>query len=323
MAAVRARRSGGRGGNEPPRGKRGAKQAPRNLGPSPYDSMPRLARIKMSGGLQADDVQVSSKSLMLALAGLVLFAGAGIAGAAWLGSSLFDAREAFARSADGAAANAGFPIHDVQVAALPHSPAISPARAEEVRAIVVPDGRHSILSLDPADVQARIESLDWVASARVRRLWPSTLKVEVRRRQEYALWEENGHTTVIDANGERLLTERATDHPNLPRVVGRGAGPAAEPVLIALEALPQVRAHLRQLVRIGDRRWNVELTSGATVALPEEGAPQALAQLERLQGQYALLDRPVTTLDMRAPGRLAVRVHPELEGGEHALLGGV
>ena len=324
MAAVRARRSAGRGGHEPPpRGKRGAKQAPRNLGPSPYENMPRLARIKLSGGLQGDDVQVSGKSLALALAGLVLFAGAGIAGAAWLGSSLFDAREAFARSADSAAANVGFPIHDVQVAALPHTPAITPARAAEVRALIVPDGRHSILSLDPADVQARIESLDWVASARVRRLWPSTLKVEVQRRQEYALWEENGHTTVIDANGERLLAERASDHPNLPRVVGRNAGPTAEPLLIALEALPQVRAHLKQLVRIGDRRWNVELTSGATVALPEEGAPEALAQLERLQGRYALLDRPVTTLDMRAPGRLAVRIHPQLEGGEHMLLGGV
>ncbi len=320
MPAVRARRPG-RGGAEPP--KRGKRQAPRNLGPSPYESMPRLARIKLSGGLQSDDVQVTSKSLILALTGAVLFLGAGIAGAAWLGSSLFDAREVVARSADGAAAHAGFAINDVEIAAMPNAPAITPARAAEVRALIVPDGRQSILALDPEEVKARVESLDWVASARVRRLWPSTMKVEVTRRQEYALWEENGQTTVIDVNGERLLAERAADHADLPRVVGRGAGPAAEPLLIALESLPQVRARLVQLVRVGDRRWNVELTSGATVALPEEGAPEALARLETLQAQYALLDRPLNAVDMRAPGRIAVRVHPALEGGMRPLLGGV
>jgi len=86
--------------------------------------------------------------------------------------------------------------------------------------------------------------------------------------------------------------------------------------------LPAVRERVVELVRVGDRRWSVELTSGATVALPEQGAPEALARLETLQSEYALLDRPLTQLDMRAPGRLAVRVHPALEGGLRPLLGG-
>jgi len=317
MAAVKARR--GRAAAPPPRGRR-RKAAPPP--PPAYESMPRLARIKLSGGLQADDVQVSSKSLVLALAGLVVFIGAAIASAAWLGSSLFDAREAFSRGADSAAASVGFGIDEVDVAAMRGAPAITDARKQEVLALIVPEGRRSILSLDPDTIRARVESLDWVASARVRRLWPSTLVVEVQRRQEYALWEEDGHVSVIDQNGERLMTERAEDHANLPRVVGAGAGPAAEPLLIALEGLPHVRERLVQLVRVGDRRWNVELTSGATVALPAEGAPQALARLETLHAEYALLDRPLTQLDMRVPGRLAVRVHPALEGGLRPLLGG-
>jgi cell division protein FtsQ len=277
--------------------------------------MPRLARIKLSGGVGGEHVQVSGRSLALALTGAVLFAGAAIAGAAFLGSSLFDAREAFARTADSAAANVGFEIADIEIAG------VSGARAEEVRALVVPEGRNSILSLDPAAVKARIESLDWVSAARVRRLWPSKLVVEVQRRQAYARWQEDGEISVIDANGERLLAERAADHPELPLVVGAGAGPSAEPLLIALEDLPELRARLRAFVRVGDRRWNVKLNSGTTIALPEQGAPQALARLEALQIQHALLDRPMASLDMRAPGRLAVRIHPELEGAPRALLG--
>lgn len=313
MATVRARRQGG---GPPPRGKRRKQAAPS------YESMPRLARIKLSGGLAPDDMQVTGKSLAVAMTGLVLIVGIAVAGAAWLGSSLFDAREAFARSADSAAASAGFGVGTLQIAAMPSGPVITDAREQEVRALIVPEGRHSILSLDPEEVKARVESLDWVASARVRRLWPSTLRVEVERRQEYALWEEDGHVSVIDMNGERLLAERAADHPTLPLIVGPGAGPAAEPLLEALEALPQVRSRLVQMVRVGDRRWNLELTSGATVALPDQGAPEALARLETLHAEYALLDRPLAQLDMRAPGRLAVRVHPALAGGLRPMLGG-
>lgn len=317
MAAVRARRSGGRGADSP-RGKRRKGAS----GPSPYESMPRIARIKLSGGLSPDDVQVTPKSLALAMTGAVLFIGAGIAGAAWLGSSLFDAREAFARSADAAAANIGFEIGEIDVSAMVDAPALSPARVAEVRSVIVPEGRQSVLSLDPMEVQARVESLDWVASARIRRLWPSTLKVEVERRQEYAVWQEDGEISVIDMNGERLLAERAADHPDLPLIIGRGAGPAAEPLLVALEGLPQVRARLQSLTRVNDRRWNIELMSGATVALPEQGTADALARLERLQTQHALLDRPLSYIDLRVPHRMAIRVHPMLAGGPRLLLGG-
>lgn len=318
MAAVKARR--GRG-QEPQRG--GKRRAPaRSATPSPHESLPRIARIKLSGGISSNDVQVTPRSLVLALTGAVLFIGAGIAGAAWLGSSLFDYREAFARGADGVAANAGFEIANVEVAAIDGAPAITPQRAAEVRALIVPEGRQSVLSLDPQDVQARIESLDWVASARVRRLWPSTMVVEVQRRQEYAVWQEDGEVSVIDVNGERLLAERAADHPDLPLVIGAGAGPAVEPLLIALESLPQVRERLQSITRVSDRRWDIELMSGAIVALPEQGAADALVRLERLQSQHALLDRPLSHIDMRVPHRMAVRVHPTLAGGPRMLLGG-
>lgn len=309
MAAVRARRTG-RLPPEPPRKRKG------RGGPPPAEAMPRLARIKLSGGLTPEDAQVSGKSLLLALTGAVIFAGAAIAGATWLGSSLFDAREAFARAADGVAADSGFAIADINIAG------VSGARAQEVRAVIVPEGRQSILSLDPQDVQARIESLDWVQSVRVRRLWPSTIEVQVQRRQAYARWQEDGEVAVIDVNGERLLAERAADHVELPLVVGRGAGPAAQPLLVALEELPQVRTRLKALVRVADRRWNLELNSGTTVALPEQGAPVALAQLEGLQARHRLLDRPLALLDMRTPGRLAVRVYPQLAGGPLGLVGG-
>ncbi|MEJ0059435.1 MAG: cell division protein FtsQ/DivIB [Terricaulis sp.] len=311
MAAMRARRPG-RDGNDRPTKGRG-----RRTPPPPPQAMPRLAQIKLNGFGETEGV--SGRSLMLGLTGAVLFLGAAIAGATWIGGSLFDARAAFARSADGAVASLGFGIDRVDVS----GEGVGAARIAEVRSVIVPEGGQSLLSLDPEAVKARIEGLDWVDEANVRRLWPSTLRVEVKRREAYARWQEDGVISVIDMNGERLLADRAADYTHLPLIVGRGAGPAAEPLLIALEELPQVRAHLRALVRVGERRWNMELTSGATARLPEASPAFALAQLEQLQSEHRLLDRPVAELDLRAPGRLAVRVHPQLAGGPVALAGGV
>ena len=314
MAAMKARRGRGSSSyhdNPPPRRRRN--HAPP---PPPPRNVSRLALIKMNGGITGGENNLSGRSLIIGLSAAVFFTGAAIAGAAWMGNSLFDVREAFNRAADNAFAQAGFGIDTVEVAG------VTGARADEVRALIVPEGRQSILSLDPQDVRARIESLDWVDHAQVRRLWPSTMQVYVERRQAYARWQEDGEIAVIDINGERLLAERAADHAELPLVVGAGAGPAAQPLLIALEDLPRVRSRLSALIRVGERRWNLELASGATVALPGEGAPQALAQLEALDRTHHLLDRPVAQMDLRTPGRLSVRVGAPLAGGPLALVGG-
>jgi cell division protein FtsQ len=85
--------------------------------------------------------------------------------------------------------------------------------------------------------------------------------------------------------------------------------------LVALEDLPQVRARLKALVRVGDRRWNVQLLSGTKIALPEVDPAQTLVLLEELQSRHQLLDRPLAEIDLRAPGRMAVRVHAQLAGG--------
>lgn len=276
---------------------------------------PKLATIKLDSAWRAPP-KVTRRGAAMFAAASVLVAGAAVAGAAWLGGSLFDAREALAQHTDATLAAFGFTAHVVVEGA-------APARNAEVLAVAMPEGRVSLLAADPREVQARVESLDWVARATVRRRWPNELRIDVERRAAFARWQENGQTSVIDAAGERLLAERASDHPHLPLVVGAGAGAAAEPVLRALEELPELRGRLAALVRVGERRWNAELRSGATVELPEHAPVLALARLEALQARYHILDRPVEKLDLRTPGRLAVKLDgaPLLGGPAHSIQG--
>lgn len=306
MAAVRARRQS-RGGGEPPR---------RAYTPPPSTrGMSKLTALKIAKGQSAP--KLSAKDFGGMLAGAALFCGAAVAGAAWIGGSLFDAGEAVAQNADRLASTAGFAVRQVEVTG------VDGARRAEIAEAALPADRLSLLSADPVEAKARIESLDWVENATVSRMWPSTLRVDVTRRRAVARWQENGAVTLIDVAGERVMAERASDRRDLPLVVGRGAGPASAEVLAALEEAPELRRRTRALVRIGDRRWNVEMKNGAVIALPEQDATGAIARLETLHAHYALLDRPVSRIDLRAAGRMAVSVNPQLAGAPYEWRRGV
>lgn len=294
MAAMRGRR--------PTRGKHAAPppRRPSNNG------VPRLATIKLDSNWRAPP-KVTRENAAMFSAATVLVAGAAIAGAAWLGGSLFDANQAFAMQTDRTLAGMGFRAsYAVE--------GVTDAREAEVLAIAAPENRRSLLAADPQEIKARVESLDWVSRAIVKRRWPGEIQIHVERRAAFARWQENGSVSVIDAAGERLLAERAADHPELPLVVGAGASHAAGELLRALEELPEIRERLVALVRVGERRWNIELASGATIALPENQPVMALARLEALHARHGILDRPVATLDLRTPGRLSVRTGAGLLG---------
>ena len=93
----------------------------------------------------------------------------------------------------------------------------------------------------------------------------------------------------------------------LPLVVGAGAPEAAAALLDDLAALPALKSRVVAAVRVGERRWNLHLSNGADVLLPEGAEGAAMTKLMELQTSQALLDRPLQVVDMRLPDRLVVR----------------
>jgi len=267
--------------------------------PRPPQKVSRLARIKLDGGAQWDAMAKARRARKpgVTLAGALLIGGAAIAGASWIGGSLFDAREAVYASADGIATLAGMKATiDVR--------GVEGQRKAEVEAVALPRGRVSIMAASPDKVKDNVESLDWVESATVSRLWPSTIRITVSRRDAFALWQENNEITVVDAAGERVHGARPADFAYLPRIVGAGAGPAAEPVLVALEELPAIRERLVAFVRVGDRRWSVKMRSGAEVVLPEADPVGAMVVLEKILRDNPKIDLAQERLVMSVEGRL-------------------
>lgn len=255
--------------------------------------IPRLAKLPRGQGRRAP------RTFREFAGGIVLFTGLSVGGAAWLANNLFDMHAAAYAGADKLATAAGLKANlDVR--------GVDALRGEEVRRVALPEGRSSILAASPDVLKARIERLDWVGGARVERLWPNTLRFTIERRREMAVWREKGRTVALDVSGEPIHGATEAENASLPVLTGAGAGLAARPILTALDQMPRLREATESLERVGGRRWNLHTKSGAVVRLPEGDAVAAMAQLESLETSYKILDGRFQSLDLTAPGRLAV-----------------
>lgn len=217
-----------------------------------------------------------------------------------------DVTNAISTKAADATRFVGFAVRKVEIVPVQGSQ-MSDAQIAEAEAIAGIISEEVMFVVNPKEIHDRIMVLPWVEGVTVRRLWPSTIQILVRPRAANALWQNNGSLRLIDASGKDLGLADPTKVKNLPMVIGHNANTAAPEAFKALSTRRQIANRTFALVRIGDRRWNIRLRSGAEVLLPEKGLEAALDNLENLQSQYRILDRSFSRLDVRRPGFLLIR----------------
>ena len=166
------------------------------------------------------------------------------------------------------------------------------------------------LGFSLAAARTRIETLSWVDHATVERELPGTVVVSLDERRPFAIWQHDGRFALIDRDGQVVAGQDIARFRDLPLVVGVGAPAAATTLLDALRDRPAIFSHMTAAVRVGARRWNLQLANGDSVMLPEGHVVPALDRLALLQQQHALLDRPLAAIDMRLPDRLVLRPPP-------------
>ena len=164
-----------------------------------------------------------------------------------------------------------------------------------------------ILGFSVAAAQARIETLSWVRQATIERQLPDTIVVSLAERRPFAVWQFQGKFVLIDRAGQVVADQDLSAFGQLPLVVGAGAPAAAAGLLDLLGNRPDLSSRVIAAVRVGERRWNLRLNTGADVLLPEGQEEAALNKLAELQSSIALLDRPLQSVDLRLPDRLVVR----------------
>ncbi|WP_298158320.1 cell division protein FtsQ/DivIB [Brevundimonas sp.] len=174
------------------------------------------------------------------------------------------------------------------------------------RALNVEAGQ-PITGLDLDSLQASVEAVGWVKEARVVRLLPDTLIVEVKEHDRLAVWQTGGRVFVIDGEGRAIPGADAGRYPGLPLVVGAGADKAAGDILPLLAQRPRLMGRVDALVRVDERRWDLRLKDGGIIQLPAMKQEAALIQLDALDQRERLLELGLARIDLRTEGQVAVR----------------
>jgi len=170
------------------------------------------------------------------------------------------------------------------------------------------DSTSNIFNFDVEAARLRILEIPSISDVSVRKIYPSSLIVEVSEVTPIARWRVDGVTFVIDGRGIQIASATAADE-NLPLVIGDGAANDAFNMIIALENYPVLKEGLLALSRIADRRWDMIYSSGLRIQLPETEVGRALFQLSEAQNRSQLLDRDVSIIDMRVATIAALRVN--------------
>lgn len=179
---------------------------------------------------------------------------------------------------------------------------------EEILTTAGVTGRASLLFLDADAARARLMANPWIADTAVLKLYPSRLQITITERQAFALWQKNGRVSVIAADGTVLEPFVERRYLALPLVVGRGAERQAKDFLAIMDRYPGIGATVRASILVAQRRWDLRLTNGIDVQLPETNVEAALDRLVALDRTKRLLSRDITIVDLRLPDRVTVRL---------------
>jgi cell division protein FtsQ len=208
---------------------------------------------------------------------------------------------------------AGFTVKRVDVVGIHHMDSAPVYRiALDQRSMAMP-------LVDVSDIRQRLLHFGWVKDARVSRRLPDTLVVDIVERKPAALWQDSQRLALIDSDGVVIDRVPVTQMPDLPLLIGPGANLHERNLNALLDAAPTLRPQLVSASWVGGRRWDLNLQTGETIALPEgdKDAKTALVKFADLDKATGLLGRGLLRFDLRLPGKMIVRL-PHAPGASDA-----
>jgi cell division protein FtsQ len=182
---------------------------------------------------------------------------------------------------------------------------------DEVIAFSGLDPHASLPFLDPQDMQAKLLAVPLIAEAQVTKLYPDRLRIDIRERVPYALWQIEGEVKVIAADGTAIEKFSDARFLRLPHVVGPESNLRVTEYAALSATVPELQSQIRAGTLVAGRRWNLKLLNGVDLLLPEEGAAEALKAFWAIEKDAKVTDRAVLAVDLRLKDRITLRLTEE------------
>jgi cell division protein FtsQ len=221
---------------------------------------------------------------------------------AWRGGAIDLAGQSLHTGLDHMMVQAGLTVEEVRIKGQDRTP------LAQIRAALDIHPKQSIFAVNLDEARRKIERLNWVKTASVSRQLPNGISVNIVERTPLALWQDKGHIWLIDQEGMTLTDRDIAQFSDLPMVVGEGAPQKAASLLSLLKSDSGLYSRVKASVRVSNRRWDLILVNGVRVRLPDEDENKAYARLVSYQKETQILERDVSVIDLRFPGRLVLRL---------------
>jgi cell division protein FtsQ len=207
------------------------------------------------------------------------------------------------------------------------------ANADRWRSEIVKKFSGNLLQLSLGDLRRNLETDHWIAQARVRRILPDTLKIDLVEREPMALAGVDNGIFVVSRDGT-LLDRYSNRYGSFPYPLIRGL--AAEPggretnyrrmllFLSAMEKLDSTGAQLTKTISevdVSDLRNLVVIPTNETVKIylgEEDFLPRYQSHLKRINAFHQLKEKvgPLEAVDLRFKGQVVYqRAKNEIPAG--------
>lgn len=216
--------------------------------------------------------------------------------------------------------NPAFAIERVVVEGQPeHSNAMA------LQTNVMPRLQGNLFTLNLEQTQQAFEEMPWVRHAIVKRIFPSTLQVELEEHVPAALWEENqNESLMVNRQGEVFEANRGeVEHESLPRLSGPREH-SAQVLTMYQRVQPLLESHQMHphaLFLNARGNWQAVLVNNAVLELgagqPDEVARRLERFLQSLPAALEPLERTSQSLeyaDLRHGNGYAIRLKGVVTG---------
>lgn len=153
------------------------------------------------------------------------------------------------------------------------------------------------------ELNERFLMVPGVKKSAVRRLPNGNLSIKIEMHHPVALWSDGQYYYPLSVDG--TIVQQPSDQRDATSVVFVGKLP--NDIGEITNAVNQLSGHINYMEWIENRRWNLITTGGITVMLPEINPISAISSLLALHTNHNLLNKNITTIDMRDDARILVK----------------
>ena len=174
----------------------------------------------------------------------------------------------------------------------------------------VTEFKGNLIGLNFNFIKEIVESSEWVKRASIKKVLPSTLKINVTENDPYAIYFQEGKSFLIDLDGS-IITEINLNNyeDDLLFVRGENSPELLEQLIRDISiAFPNLTQTLEEVEFIEKRRWNLKLNNKLLVKLPDENIQQSLKNLKQLFEEQEVMESNIIEIDLRIQGRAALKV---------------